>query len=547
MGSWWKKGVFGCLAVLFLLGTAWSQGLGELLFFSNQGKVGNVLVSPLYDVRGDTAMQYFTITNVTERWVQGHIRFRSGKYSIEVLDFDIILSPNDVFTFWVLPDVGNGTPGIYSTDSNTINYSQALGLAPYTANAGKADATLTIPFSTLRLSQLNAGGVEEARWGYWEFIVEGATTESLDGSSLLGALEAVYDTSPTQFHDWTTDCSVDAPGVGHCFGYPVESVVGHGYFVDTSTDKGYGMNVESLNLWRFEDCDDVGTYIDCGYQPDKDNYPDIYSGLNGMILHEPIGVNTDPSNPFYRPDWTTTYGPTLAFGVAEGWFFVLEMQIAFKDFGWWWLFFGDGDVFSYLHAVSYMTHYISEPEYASATALLTFPTKHFHYYTGMMYDPYGSCKGSTYTHGYYDSTLSKWVCPDRTRDSVYNFDITKSDYDFKICLDYLAYDNAEHTFTPQGGVSPLRGGTQKCLPYEVNLEPIGPGAPVFDTKDYTEGTLYVWNFLLTEDYGCDFEEEITDLPIFPIGYVITGTVDGLEWFQFEWAKHLSMEELPQDG
>ena len=40
------------------------------------------------------------------------------------------------------------------------------------------------------------------------------------------------------------------------------------------------------------------------------------------------------------------------------------------------------------------------------------------------------------------------------KDSVYNFDITKSDYTFKICLDYYVYDNAEHTFNKEGGVSP---------------------------------------------------------------------------------------------
>lgn len=57
---------------------------------------GDALIFPVYNGYVDN---YFTIMNNHDEWIQGHIRFRGAAWSSEVLDFDVILSPGDVFVF----------------------------------------------------------------------------------------------------------------------------------------------------------------------------------------------------------------------------------------------------------------------------------------------------------------------------------------------------------------------------------------------------------------------------------------------------------------
>jgi hypothetical protein len=42
---------------------------------------------------------YVSIENTTDSWVAAHVRLRTGRYSVEVIDFPILLSPHDVFWF----------------------------------------------------------------------------------------------------------------------------------------------------------------------------------------------------------------------------------------------------------------------------------------------------------------------------------------------------------------------------------------------------------------------------------------------------------------
>jgi len=69
------------------------------------------------DTRGDTLLfpvfygygeNYFTISNSANAWIQGHVRFRGAAWSGELLDFDVILSPGDVFVFRLADVDGDG-------------------------------------------------------------------------------------------------------------------------------------------------------------------------------------------------------------------------------------------------------------------------------------------------------------------------------------------------------------------------------------------------------------------------------------------------------
>jgi len=101
-----KRKALSC-AVLAGLGVATSAEAVNL----NQDNTGQVLIFPYYTVNanGSNAFNtYISITNSNPDAKVLKVRFREGKTSAEVLDFNLYLSPNDVWVGAVVPD-GQGT------------------------------------------------------------------------------------------------------------------------------------------------------------------------------------------------------------------------------------------------------------------------------------------------------------------------------------------------------------------------------------------------------------------------------------------------------
>lgn len=111
--------------------------IGGLVTGTANGAATNVFVSPnnegdaliygYYNVRGNNA-DLFTITNTAAYGVRARIRFIEPKYSCEVLDFDVCLSRNDVWTSYIMANSGVGT--LYSLDTDTpIDYGSTRGVS----------------------------------------------------------------------------------------------------------------------------------------------------------------------------------------------------------------------------------------------------------------------------------------------------------------------------------------------------------------------------------------------------------------------------------
>ena len=87
---------------------------------------GQVLLYPYYTVNGGNDT-YLSVVNTTNRGKAVRIRFLEGRNSKDVLDFNIILSPHDVWTGWVA-ETATG-PAIFSEDTTcTIGTITAAGV-----------------------------------------------------------------------------------------------------------------------------------------------------------------------------------------------------------------------------------------------------------------------------------------------------------------------------------------------------------------------------------------------------------------------------------
>ncbi|APV49633.1 hypothetical protein BWI17_08055 [Betaproteobacteria bacterium GR16-43] len=98
-------------AVLAGIGAA---GTAEAVYLS-PNNTGQVLIYPYYTVQsaaGNNWNTYISVVNTTSRAKAVKVRFLEGKTSAEVLDFNLFLSPNDVWTGAIIPaDATATSPG----------------------------------------------------------------------------------------------------------------------------------------------------------------------------------------------------------------------------------------------------------------------------------------------------------------------------------------------------------------------------------------------------------------------------------------------------
>jgi hypothetical protein len=114
------------VGVALSLGVA-SQANAVMEF--HQGGKGDVVLFPYYN--GSEGWEnYYTITNDSPLWIQGHLRFRGAAWCGELRDFDIILSPGDVFVFRIADIDGDGEWELdQSLDMKNFQYTGLVEMA----------------------------------------------------------------------------------------------------------------------------------------------------------------------------------------------------------------------------------------------------------------------------------------------------------------------------------------------------------------------------------------------------------------------------------
>lgn len=101
------------------------QANAEIEFHPN-GR-GDALLFPVFN---GYVENYFTVMNNHNAFIQGHLRFRGAAWSGELRDFDVILSPGDVFVFRIADIDGDGMWEIdQSLDIKNFQYT-GLGGTP---------------------------------------------------------------------------------------------------------------------------------------------------------------------------------------------------------------------------------------------------------------------------------------------------------------------------------------------------------------------------------------------------------------------------------
>ena len=113
-----------------IAGVAGISNMASAVYLNNDG-LGQVLIYPYYTVNNDN-ITLLSVVNTTDQSKAVKVRFLESLNSAEVLDFNLYLSPFDVWTAGVASDGGTGAVTrvlIESEDENGDRWT-TIGVSP---------------------------------------------------------------------------------------------------------------------------------------------------------------------------------------------------------------------------------------------------------------------------------------------------------------------------------------------------------------------------------------------------------------------------------
>jgi hypothetical protein len=151
----------------------------------NPDNTGEVLIYPYFTVRNNFVTSFTVVNTSTTHTTVAKVRFLEGKNSAEVLDFNLYLSPRDV---WSGTITDNGTGGTLSTTDRSCTAPQVFG-----SYAGIPATPFVNYFYTGQVGGVAAdsGGItlDRTREGYIEIIEMGVLADG----ALTGGLGSATD------------------------------------------------------------------------------------------------------------------------------------------------------------------------------------------------------------------------------------------------------------------------------------------------------------------------------------------------------------------
>lgn len=288
MNTFKRKALF--TAVLAGLGAA---GTAEAVYL-NPNSAGQVLVYPYYTVQsagGNAFNTYLSVVNTTSRAKAVKVRVLEGKTSAEVLDFNLFLSPNDMWTAAIVPaDATAGSVARMLTAD--LSCTNPVGNLPI-ANGGE-------PFRNFQYSTggdaLPGTGLDRTREGYVEIIE-------------MGTLTGAWATAVTHVSGVPANCAVvrGATLTPSSIEAPTGGLVGTGVLINVNSGADAGYKADALEAYR-----SASIYSDAGQ---------IFPSLADAAPPRSVVINAGGIDPVTGASTLiTAYRSTFATtsGVADG-------------------------------------------------------------------------------------------------------------------------------------------------------------------------------------------------------------------------------------
>src|SRR6185295_3764054 len=164
------KSLFAALAGLGVLGVVDSAQAVHI----NQDGLGQAVVYPYYTVRsspsGNAYVTLLSVVNTTASAKAVKVRFLEGKNSREVLDFNLFLSPNDVWTGAI---VGTTNGARVVTNDNSCVTPSDLFVETRTDGQNPLNDFKNYTYTGAFVDSASFASLDRTREGYFEVIEMG--------------------------------------------------------------------------------------------------------------------------------------------------------------------------------------------------------------------------------------------------------------------------------------------------------------------------------------------------------------------------------------
>lgn len=152
--------------------------------YVNPNGLGQALIFPYYTVR-DGFKSFFNITNTADETLAVKVRFREGQNSRDALDFNLVLSPYDVWTGWI-EDTASG-PVVKTVDNTCV------AGAPTIKTSGQPLSNVAYGDIIESFEDQGSNSIDRTREGYVEVLVMGkANAENLTAPRVGGVQMAEW-------------------------------------------------------------------------------------------------------------------------------------------------------------------------------------------------------------------------------------------------------------------------------------------------------------------------------------------------------------------
>jgi hypothetical protein len=208
--------------------------------YRNPDGTGMVLIYPYYtvnSVNNNAYNTYISVTNTTSQAKVTKVRFREGRTSAEVLDFNLYLSPNDVW-------VGAVGPQGTAADSPAVLFGNFETSCTYPQIPANGEPFKNTAY-TAGIDALPGTGLDRTREGYVE-IFDMAT---LTGAAAANVTHTAIGVAPPNCSAMRIDLTTNA-ALFALLTSPTGGLYGEGTIINVTNGASMGYKADALDAYR---------------------------------------------------------------------------------------------------------------------------------------------------------------------------------------------------------------------------------------------------------------------------------------------------------